>query len=46
LLPDREATNPALTLAPVPGEPLSLSPAAVTVVLDLDHAAVQPWVSS
>jgi hypothetical protein len=46
LLPDQEARNPALTLAPVPSEPFQLSLAAVTVVPDWDHSAFQPRVTS
>ncbi len=42
LLPDHEARNPALTLAPEPSEPFQLSLAAVTVVADWDHLAFQP----
>src|SRR5690348_6482499 len=34
LLPDHEARNPALTLAPEPSAPFQLSLAAVTVVAD------------
>ena len=45
LLPDQDAMNPALTLAPVPREPFQLSLAAVTVVPDWDHLAFQPWLT-
>jgi hypothetical protein len=45
LLPDHEARNPALTLAPEPSEPFQLSLAAVTVAADWDHLAFQPWLT-
>src|SRR3954453_14008035 len=45
LLPDQEARNPALTLAPVPSEWFQFSLTAVTVVPDWDHLAFQPWVT-